>query len=136
MQSGLSKRLNDLPSAITGIVNDVLKEYIERIYTEAMAKAPDKVRNSYTVEIHPNEMRVELWTEDEMAAYLEFGTGGHAVKLLSGNPQEMRYDAILFFKTGEGTLPAQPYLFPVYYRYKDQIPLEIDKRIQKHLDSI
>lgn len=136
MRSGFSKRLNDLPRAITSIVNEVLKEYIERIYTEAMARAPESVRSSYRVEIHPNEMRVELWTENEMAAYLEFGTGGHAVKLLSGKPQEMRYDSVLFFKTGEGTLPAQPYLFPAYYRYKDQIPLEIDKRIQKYLDNI
>lgn len=136
MQSGLNRKLRDLPKAIQGIVNDVLKEYIERIYNEAMAKAPDAVKNAYTVEVFPAEMRVELWTENELAAYLEFGTGGHAVKLLSGKPQEMRYDAVLFFKTGEGTLPAQPYLFPVYYKYKDQIPLEIDKRIQKYLDSI
>lgn len=136
MQSGLDRKLKSLPKAIQGIVNDVLKEYIERIYNEAMAKAPDAAKNAYTVEVFPAEMRVELWTENELAAYLEFGTGGYAVKLLSGKPQEMRYDAILFFKTGEGTLPAQPYLFPVYYKYKDQIPLEIDKRIQKYLDSI
>lgn len=136
MQSGLDRKLKNLPTAIRGIVNNALKEYIERIYNEAMAKAPDAAKHSYTVEIHPNEMRVELWTENELAAYLEFGTGGHAVKLLSGKPQEMSRDAMLFFKTGEGTLPAQPYLFPVYYKYKDQIPLEIDKRIQKYLDSI
>lgn len=136
MQSGLDRKLRNLQTAIRGIVNNALKEYIERIYNEAMTKAPDAAKNAYTVEIHPNEMRVELWTENEMAAYLEFGTGGHAVKLLSGKPQEMSRNAIQFFKTGEGTLPAQPYLFPTYYKYKDQIPLEIDKRIQKHLDSI
>lgn len=101
-----------------------------------MARAPEEAKGKYTIDVHANEMRVELWTENEMAAYLEFGTGRHAARLLSGRPQQMRRDAMLFFKTGEGTLPAKPYLFPTYYKYKDKIPVEIDKRIQKYLDKL
>lgn len=136
MLSDFNKRLRNLPNAIRDIVNGVLKEYIERIYTEAMARAPEEAKGQYTIDVHPNKMRVELWTEDEMAAYLEFGTGRHAVKLLATRPKEVSKDAILFLKTGEGTLPAKPYLFPTYYKYKDKIPVEIDKRIQKYLDKL
>lgn len=136
MRSGFIDRLNDVPNAIRDIVNGVLKEYIEIIYNESQAKAPDEAKGKYTISVTPNQMRVELWTEDEMAAYLEFGTGRYAVKLLSGKPKEMSSDAILFFKTGEGTLPASPYLFPTYYRYKDKIAIEADKRIQRYLDKL
>ena len=90
----------------------------------------------FTVEINTTEMRAELWTENELAAYLEFGTGDHAAALLSGKPIEMQSEAVKFFVSGEGRLEAQRYLFTTYYKYSEQIPKDIDNRIQKYLDKL
>lgn len=134
MRLGLD--LKHMDRNIRNIVNDALKHWIELIYTESMAKAPGGVRQMFTVDINTSEMRVELWTENELAAYLEFGTGGHAAALLSGKPIEMQSEAMKFFVSGKGKLEARPYLFTTYYKYAEQIPKDIDNRIQKYLDKL
>lgn len=136
MASGLSLNLRKMDADIRNIVNGVLKEYIELIYNEAMAQAPSVARGKYTVEVHPSLMRAEIWTEDDVAVYLEFGTGAYAAEYLSGKPSMMRDEAIKFFKTGKGKTPAKPYLFPTYYKYREDVLPEIDRRIQSYLDKL
>lgn len=52
---------------------------------------------------------------DNIAAYYEFGTGAK-VKI----PQGLEEYAMQFYVNGEGRLPASPYLFPAYFKYRTQ----------------
>lgn len=137
--ASVTRGLKSLPSKIEQTVKDILLEYAQKIFSEAMAGVPDgmpEIRSSYKLEVSESGLRVTIYTDNEIAAYFEFGTGGFAASYLSGKPEEMSEDAIRFYVNGEGTTPAMPYLFPAYYKYKDQIQPELDKRIQKLLDSI
>lgn len=131
----LQRAMSDLPTRIEKVVKDTLLEYTKKIFDEAMSKVPGSIASTYTLEVSENGLRIVIWTEEEMAAYLEFGTGGFAAELLSGKPQEMREDAMLFYVNGEGTMPAQPYLFPAFYKYRDEIVRVMDARIQKLVNA-
>ena len=53
-------------------------------------------------------------SKDDMAAYLEFGTGPYAERYLRGVEKEWQDLAWSFYVNGEGTLPEHPYLRPAY----------------------
>lgn len=54
--------------------------------------------------------------ENEMAAYIEFGTGLSAKEILSNYPQWIKDIAWTFKKEKDGTLKGSPYLFNNYLR--------------------
>lgn len=71
----------------------------------------------------------------EIEAWFEFGTGLSAKSLLSG-PQydsDIKAVALTFFRNGEGTIPARPYLFPNFFIVRSRIVDEIKKEIQKNI---
>lgn len=61
--------------------------------------------NGYTGE-------VGVMGENNMAAYLEFGTGLSAREILAPYPTWIQEIARKFFITGRGTLKGKPYLYP------------------------
>lgn len=61
--------------------------------------------NGYTGE-------VGVMGENNMAAYLEFGTGLSAERILEPYPQWIKDIAWNFLVTGRGTLKGKPYLYP------------------------
>lgn len=135
----LTIKLDKLPKDIDKIVSSVLSEHIRKIYNEAMSNVPGgsgMIRSSFNVEISNNGYRVSLFSDNELAAYIEFGTGRYAEQYLSGKPQEMRDEAIKFYVNGEGTLPARPYLFPAFYKYRDEIIRVLEQRLQKQLANV
>ena len=54
---------------------------------------------------------VGVMGENEMAAYVEFGTGLSAKKILSKYPKWIQDIAYQFFVNGMGTLQGKPYLY-------------------------
>ena len=71
-------------------------------------------------------------TED-FDAYLEFGTGLDAKRILS-DPRytdEIRDLAYTFYKNGLGTLPGRPYLFPAWFQYTANIVEDLKKQLAK-----
>lgn len=126
---GLDKRIED-------VIKKTILEYARLIYNEAMSKAGSEVAATYSFEVLENGYRAYMYTDDEMAAYIEFHTGDIAKAYLAGQPQEVREEAIEFFKTGRGTLVGNPYLFPAYYRYKEKIVPAINAAIQKMFDKL
>lgn len=114
------------------IVGEVLKDYIQRIYNSI----PSDLKVEYKVAFDVYRMRATVYTETDMAAYIEFGTGDFASRYLGSKPQEMKDDAMLFFKTGKGTMKESPYLFPAFYRYKDEILRTIDRKVQIYFNSL
>ena len=105
------------------------------VYGEAMSslKSP-QVRSSFRLEI--GELRAEIWSDDVLAAYIEFGTGPFAAAYLGGKPNEMTEEAIKFYVNGQGNLPASPYLFPAFYKYRDEMARQMDREVQKYFDSL
>jgi hypothetical protein len=122
--------LKGLDTKIESVVKKTILDYAQRIYGEAMSAAGSEIAATYSFEVLENGYRAYMYTDNEMAAYIEFHTGDMAKAYLSGKPKEMQDDAIQFFKTGRGTLHGNPYLFPAFYRYRDKIAPAIDKGIQ------
>lgn len=130
-------RIKDLGGGIDKVVKDTLLEYIQKIYQDAMSglKGASSVKSTFQVSVSDGGYTVTLFSDEEMAAYIEFGTGNFAATYLAGKPKEMVEDALKFFVNGKGTMPAKPYLFPAFYKYRDEIVKVMDKRIQKLFDS-
>ena len=122
------------PKAIELIVQDVCNKYALLIYQDAMVGLgnAENIKRSFHV---TNELgRVLIWTDNEIAAYIEFGTGNHAKAYLAGKPKEMVDEAIKFFVSGKGDMPAKPYFFPALYRWQGELEKELDARIQEYFD--
>lgn len=135
----LSRQLKRLEKDVDKTVKKTLLEFAKRIYREAMADLPDGAKHlkaSFSVEVGDNGYRVTIFSGEEMAAYVEFGTGLWARAYLAGQPIEMKVEAIKFFINGKGKTPARPYLFPAFYRNRDWLIPELDRRIQRLFDAV
>ena len=65
---------------------------------------------------------------NDMAAYIEFGTGLSAREILAPYPEWIRRIAIQFYVNGKGLLQGKPYLFNNF--------LVISERFKKDLDIL
>lgn len=66
-----------------------------------------------------------------IAAYIEFGTGLSAKDILSNYPDEIKAIAMLYFKTGEGTIKGSPYLYNNYLVLKVQFEKDLKAILKK-----
>lgn len=135
----LQRQIQRLDQQVENVIKETLLEYAQRIYNDAMSSLPSgasSVAASFKLQVTDSGLRVVIWTENEIAAYIEFGTGDHAERYLMSQEDEVLEEATKFFVSGEGNMPARPYLFPAYDRYKFEIPIEIDRRIQKLFDNV
>lgn len=136
-----------LEKKIDKIILVTISQFANQILEKAISSVSSPLvdaRQSYSLTIDEANVRVTISNRNDMIAYLEFGTGNpetvesglSAYEYLSTQPAEVRAAAIEFFVTGEGTIPAQPHLFPAYYSIRDLIIPEIDRRVQQLLDRI
>lgn len=141
------REANALEKKINDVIVFTLTQYANRILQSATSRVSSplvNVRASYGIEIDERNVAVRIYNKNDMIAYLEFGTGSpetvkrglSAKEYLSSQPQEVVDEAWKFFKTGRGTIAAQPHLFPSFYEVYDEIVRTIDKRVQDILDKI
>lgn len=76
------------------------------------------------------ESGYSITTQSKESAYLEFGTGRFAERLLAGYPQDWIEMAWQFYIDGSGTTEAAPYLFPAYQRAKEDVIKKIKDAIE------
>lgn len=137
----------NLDKKIDKIVIVTITQFMNRILDEAVSNVNSPLVNaraSYSITIDEPNGRAIISNKNDMIAYIEFGTGNSetvkeglsARDYLSTQPTEVRASAIQFFVTGKGTIPAQPHLFPAYFKYRDQIIPEIERRVQELLNRI
>lgn len=115
-------------------IKDTVKEFMEKVMADAMANLPQGsqyLRSSYRIEVTDSGYTAWVYSDDELAAYVEFGTGVWARTYLSGKPVEMVREAIKFYINGKGTMFAQPYLFPAYYKYVGWFEPELKQRLDR-----
>ena len=120
---------------IKSIVDEVFLEYANRILNES--------RSSFQVASWKSDGMVEVMQDgvtlsfsNEMMVYSEFGTGNFAQNYLSNKPQDIKDEAMKFFKNGFGQTIAEPVIYPLVLRYLEEIPKEIDKRVEEWFKSV
>ena len=70
-------------------------------------------------------------TGNDMAAYIEFGTGLSAREILAPYPQWVKDVAINFIQTGQGTLPGKPYLYNNFLKNVEKFKIKIKEITDK-----
>ena len=68
---------------------------------------------------------------NEMAAYIEFGTGLSAREILAPYPEWVRKIAIQFYVNGKGLLQGKPYLFNNFLVISERFKKELDELVKK-----
>ncbi|GHE34888.1 hypothetical protein [Sphingobacterium griseoflavum] len=74
---------------------------------------------------------VGVMGSNDLAAYVEFGTGLSAADILSNYPQWVRDIAMQFYVNGQGTLEGRPYLYNNFLSVQAEFERELQKIIDK-----
>ena len=72
---------------------------------------------------------------EQWEAWMEFGTGLSAEQILggAGYTPEIEAQAGQFFRTGEGRIIGQPYLYPAFFRNTANLANEMAEEINKKI---
>jgi HK97 gp10 family phage protein len=134
---GLQETINRLEKAdkkVTEGVHEVLKNSSKVIANEAKKDVPvktGKLKSSIGTD-QLGYLTFEINAKEDYAPYVEFGTGGK-VKVPAG----LELYAIQFKGNNirEVNLPARPYFFKAYFKYRDQIIKDVKAQIKKIEES-
>ena len=120
---------------VNNIAQQVFIEYANRILNESRSEFQvAEWRNDGIVTVL--EDGVTLSFSNEMMIFSEFGTGQFAASYLSNKPQDIKDEAMKFYKNGLGRTIAEPIIYPLIIRYSEEIPKEIDKRVEEWFKSV
>ena len=120
---------------VNNIAQQVFIEYANRILNESRSEFQvAEWRNDGIVTVL--EDGVTLSFSNEMMIFSEFGIGQFAASYLSNKPQDIKDEAMKFYKNGLGRTIAEPIIYPLIIRYSEEIPKEIDKRIEEWFKSV
>lgn len=135
----IAKELNKAAEKIDKVIKSTLLKYMTMVMEEGLRGLPAAIASTYHLVVSDDGYTIMIYTDSELAAWHEFGTGTRdtvktgisAEEYLSGQPSEVSEEASKFFISGKGTLPAQPTFFPAYLRLRvimvDEMKSEIDK---------
>ena len=112
------------------ITNRVIKDCGEEVLRRAESMKPSEVTERGRVEFFDGGFVVKY--DGDMSAYYEFSTGVFAKTYLADKPQEVKDEAMKFYKNGRGTLQSKPYLYPAMLWALDEIP----KRIKLEVNNV
>src|SRR6185503_3890096 len=89
--NALNKLLSNAEKDIESIIKETLLVSANEILQDAMSRLPvgsGNVRASFAIQVTDNGYTVTIFSDEEVAAYIEFGTGDFAKAYLAGKPQE------------------------------------------------
>lgn len=97
-------------------VKNAIADTAVAIELEATRKAPKFI--SIEKRFYEKGFTAEVGVKgnNEMAAYIEFGTGLSAVSILAPYPQWVKDIAMEFYVNGKGTLTGKPYFYPAVFK--------------------
>jgi len=141
---GLDKLVNDLKKFGNDgerIVKTELNVSGSTIERNAINRAPAmlggqmlniKQRIDKTVENQGFTVKVGVQGQQDLDAYIEFGTGLDAAQLLNrpNYTDEIRDLALTFFKTGDGTLRNRSYLFPSFFEESPKLIQNLKRELE------
>ena len=120
---------------------------VERIIQEVFIEYANRILNESRNEFQVAEWRsdgivvveqdgVTLAFSNEFMIFSEFGTGQFAKDYLSNKPQDIKDEAMKFYKNGLGKTIAEPIIYPLVIRYSEEIPKEIDRCVEEWFKSV
>jgi hypothetical protein len=101
---------------------DISATNIQRDAFNAAPGPPYSIKQRITFKAENGGLtyKIGIFGTQDIDGYIEFGTGLNFLQIVSARPTEytpeirqLAYD--LFYKTGDGTLRGQPYLFPAFF---------------------
>jgi len=145
---GIDKAIHALDKVFRDIEEDISHEIegtAERTVSSARARLTpfgnegqelvaqiNSVRSSIGHKIEAHKLEGEVHAggvkPENIAAYLEFGTGKNAQSYVPSLPSEYRSLAMTFYINGKGRLKTHPFLIPAYLQEK--------KRLLKRLQGL
>lgn len=125
----LKKQLRDLENVVENDIKEVLKKGANDILQRALSRVPvDKgiLKSSGGIEETDNGWVFKVYFSAKYAPYQEFGTGA-----LTEVPLGLEDYAMEFFVSGKGFTPAQPFLFPAFFDFRDAIVKEVNDLLNR-----
>lgn len=137
----------DLKNYRKDIIKKVKDLVVDKTTKVELLANRDLIANS-TVEFNLNFISVDkrfldggltgevgVMGENEMAAYVEFGTGLSAKKILSKYPKWIQDIAYQFYVNGMGTLQGKPYLYNNFLVVWGEFVKELEAILKKEYKS-
>jgi HK97 gp10 family phage protein len=132
VEAGLKKVIEEVgEETFRTKLSIALNRYGNNVRNIAVKKTPvdtGNLRASNFVDLSsPENLQIVVGNSSNYAAYVEFGTGIHAAKLLPNYPKEWQDVAKDFYIDGSGNGPAQPFLYPAVVESEKLLMAELDK---------
>lgn len=105
------------------------KTIADRIANDAKSDAPGSL--PIGISVSQTENQTTIIAGEEIAAYVEFGTGDYAKEYVATLPAEIQEDAEKFFISGKGHGRTHPFFFPAIERHQGELNDELDNELQK-----
>ncbi|MGJ1362889.1 hypothetical protein ACR79B_20745 [Sphingobacterium spiritivorum] len=109
--TGLSAEIEGYRERKIKQLKDLVQNSITKVEILATRDAPNFITIDKKFSKNGLSGEVGVMGSNEMAAYIEFGTGLSARDILSKYPQWVRDIAMKFYVNGQGTLQGKPYLY-------------------------
>lgn len=133
-QKGLVKKANDLIAGAALRTVGIAKMRLQPHPEDSRKLSVDiaAVRQSINFLHDKTKLSASVFagnvTGENIAAYLEFGTGVYAARYVRSLPPDFRTLAMTFYVNGRGRLKEHPYLIPAY--------LQEGKRLSERLKGL
>lgn len=122
-------KLKNLPQEMQDLVEEEIAIAMDFTYNNAQLAAPTDMAGGFgirgTAYKDVRGLEGEVGYRSRYAAYVEFGTGAK-VRI----PQGLEEYAMTFFVNGKGRLPANPFLFPAFFRATKEFEENLRTAIQ------
>ena len=124
-----------LAEDIERIVDEVLHEKVQEALANINSRLPiSEWRSNGTIE--KIDGGYNLWFDNELIIFYDFGTGNFSKSYLSDKPKEFQDEAMKFFVNGLGKTPAHDVIIPEVTRVLVEVQLEVDKRVEEWFKSV
>lgn len=138
----LTKDLKNFGEAGERVLIKRIDSSATKIQLDAIANMPfalnfigQKISREYSNKGLTAKVGAQGSRKNPLPAYYEFGTGSNYLQLIAGNKnydKDIQALAFTFKKTGDGTLPAQPYLFPAFFEER----VKLLQKLKEQLDIL
>lgn len=112
-------------------IRDLVADSITEVEIMATRAAPKFISIDKKISNGGYTGEVGVMGDNEMAAYIEFGTGLSAAQILAPYPQWIKDIAMQFYITGEGTLKGKPYLYNNFLVIEEKFKKELQRIIDE-----
>ncbi len=136
------KNLNKVTKGLEVKANALSKEIKKEVFIRAKTIENDATRLKNVGSIYINTkqedngftqlIEASSGANAPIAAYVNFGTGTFAAQYLAGLPSDIQALARQYYVTGQGRLPANPYLTNPYLRERKKFTENLKKIVKRY----